>query len=60
MLQEIIVYLIIAIVFAFLVRGAMRMFKKNEGGSPCSGCSGCDIKPGKDHDKNDHPSSCGR
>ena len=60
MLQEIIVYLIIAVVFALLVRGAVRMFKKNDASSPCAGCSGCDIKPEKGDDKDNPPTSCGR
>ena len=60
MLQEIVVYIIIAVVFVLLVRGAVRMFRKEEEGSSCAGCSGCDIKPGKGADKGSDPTSCSK
>ncbi|MDO4771616.1 FeoB-associated Cys-rich membrane protein [Porphyromonas sp.] len=58
MIQEIIVYIIIGVVFLILVRGAFKMFMKKGDSSGCAGCSGCDIKPTSKEDKDNKPNSC--
>jgi hypothetical protein len=42
MLQEIIVYFILAITVGLVIYSIVRRFRHKS--SPCDGCSGCDLK----------------
>lgn len=43
MLQEIIVYIILAVVAGLVIYSLIRRFGSRKS-SPCDGCSGCDLK----------------
>jgi len=44
MIQDIIVYVILAIVAMIVVYSLVKRLRAPEKSSPCEGCSGCDLK----------------